>query len=149
VLLGRSLHRFIALSCVVLLAGASSPELVCCCDISWGPAGLIGCHQLCKERCGKSGDKCCCTEQSRETDSSTDSNECGRKDCECKFTVVGPPPMVGTDTVKVDMTLSGVPPINLFASQRQVITPVCRRFECPGFFLMPVDRCALLQTWLA
>jgi hypothetical protein len=153
--LRRTVRTVFAISCILLVLAASLPEVICCCDISWGPGGLLGNSREClMDCCGEiTSEGSCC-----------DDSECEAKDemvladgsgsiCNCSFSLVPPPPMTGSDAVSVDTgdaKLLGVPS-TFFDSQAPATIPGAEPLHSlpAPFILTPGSRCALLQSWRA
>jgi hypothetical protein len=134
---------------VVLILLASVPEVRCCCDVSWGPAGLVGNRALCSANLNSQphSDCCCVHEQEK---SAPPGDGCRDEDCDCQFTVVCPAPMaVGSHSDAVPAPCrevwNQVSP-SLILGPRFVSRNVD---EQPDSVPRPAERCALLQRWLA
>src|SRR5687768_10903790 len=97
---GLPLAKSVHAGMIVLALMASLPEVVCCCDVSWGPGGLLGGKSLCQQRCTAA--KSCCHEHARHEGPSEE--ECGSRDsdCDCTFSIVNPSPICVARNVDVE-----------------------------------------------
>lgn len=134
---------------IALILLATIPEVRCCCDVSWGPAGLFAS----RVRCGIASslepkpDCCCCPEQEEGT---SPAEECSDQDCHCRHFLVGPSPMTAgpgavsapAPGMEVWSRVSAAPILSPPLAAREVD-------EQPDSALTPVQRCAHLQRWLA
>ena len=134
---------------VALILLASVPEVRCCCDVSWGPAGLFGNSARCvPNSTAQPLPDCCCAHEPEEK-SSPPADGFGGQDCHCRFTVVSPSAMsVGPSA---DSAKSPTMEAWSQASPSTTLdTPLIALdlAQQPDSALMPSQRCALLQTWL-
>lgn len=131
-----------------LILLASVPEVRCCCDVSWGPAGLFGNRALCAPNSSSQPlPDCCCSHVPEE--SSPPADGFGGQDCHCRFTVVSPSAMAAgpsADSARAPTleAWSQASPSTILGMQHVALDLV----EQPDSVLMPSQRCALLQTWL-
>jgi len=133
---------------IALILLASVPEVRCCCDVSWGPAGLFGSSSFCapnstaQPECG-----CCCA--SKPEEQAPPENGCGSEDCDCSFTWVSPSAMAAGPSVES----AQAPSVEAWsqASPSTILdAPLAHLdlLEPLDSALMPAQRRALLQTWL-
>jgi hypothetical protein len=134
------------LGLVALILLASVPEVRCCCDVSWGPAGLFGSSALCAPS-STAQPRCNCCPQPEEQ--APPEGGCGSGDCACSFTWVSPPAMaagpsvesVQAPTLKAWIHASPLTIAGIHLAHLDLV-------EQSDSALMPSQRCALLQTWL-
>ncbi len=133
---------------IALILLASVPEVRCCCDVSWGPAGLFGNRARCVAHTS-SQPVCDCCHRERQ-DESPPADGFGSQDCPCRFTVVNPSAMAAGPSAD-----SAQAPILEAWNQASTASSfvganlAARDFvERPCSALTPVKRCALFQTWL-
>jgi hypothetical protein len=132
---------------IVLVLMASLPELVCCCDVSWGPGGLLGAKAACKQKCSAKS-HCCCDPGGSEN--GAPQHGAAVQGCRCRFSRVSPAPVRVDRGCELDLAPCGV------------TAWIGRQDDIPDSFLSTVGRidarashpltsahhCALLQTWL-
>ena len=133
-------------SMIALALMAALPELVCCCDVSWGPGGLLGSEALCQET--RSGSSCCCCDLG---DSQQDEpqDERAAESCRCTFTAVSPAPITHDRDYDLDLSqcYAAVWSADLVAADEPLSTTT--RLAAPASPpLTSAHRCALRQTWL-
>jgi hypothetical protein len=130
---------------IVLALMASLPEVVCCCDVSWGPGGLLGGKSLCQERC--SAAKTCCSEHAtREGQPKCDA---AGSDCGCTFAIVTPAPISVAPSVELDQAqLVDAILLGWTSAAVEILTGARPAVDDAAPPLTPVRRCAFLQTWL-
>jgi hypothetical protein len=148
VIFGRSFHRLTVLLAIPLLALSSLPQLVCSCDISWGPGGFFGSHRLCDGDAGAGTRKCgCCGRSHAQRKESLDSDKRSAEDCDCGFKIVRSPAMQGPGGME---RLPCVDVAECFAAAEAAADDdACFSNSClrPAPSLTPRERCALFQIW--
>ena len=146
----RSSRWFITASSILLVAGASLPDVVCCCNVSWGPGGLLGKSGQCEEGCcaASSQQRSGCEQEEQESQPSN-VPECSAKHCHCTFSLVAPRPMAGSQTVHLEQSPAVLPIAGACRLGAISVTANQTFIELAGFSLTPRERCALLQTWQA
>lgn len=139
--------RIVRAGLVGLLLLASVPEVRCCCDISWGAAGLFGSTAQCPERAA-APKPCCCPQQEESGDSP--STGCQDGNCDCSFCLVNPQPIVcaqGADSAPArSVDAWSLPSASLFFAENTA-GHGSAAVRPPS--LTPLERCAFLQTWRA
>ena len=133
---------------IVLALLASLPEVVCCCDVSWGPGGLLGGKARCSERCEPV--KSCCHQQDRHEDASDESCDYQDSKCRCSFTIISPAPISTTCGAELDQDLIfGAVLLPTWAEHCLALQPeTVRQIPDAAPPLASAQRCAFLQTWL-
>ncbi|MBC7853921.1 MAG: hypothetical protein IAF94_10825 [Pirellulaceae bacterium] len=133
---------------ILLILLASVPEVRCCCDVSWGPAGINGNSALC---CAISNPQphadCCCSPEREEGVPPADG--CKGEDCDGCLTVIYPAPMAAGPNME-SVATPFAEAWSLASSATIVAPPLAASglVETPDSVLMPAQRCALFQTWL-
>ena len=147
----RSLQRFVAAGAILLVGGASLPEVVCCCNVSWGPGGLLGSGAECGEPGARvAGPKCPRCRSNAAAGEPTAMPQYTGKKCECRITLVTPAPMLVPVNIHVEQVGAGECclqwhlPLVLVSNLSGT-----SGFEPPGDSLTPGARCAVLQNWRA
>jgi hypothetical protein len=144
------LTRLLSTSMMVLVLLASLPEVVCCCNVSWGPLGFLSSTSASKRDCSSSKSCCCCRKAAQEqTAHGGASLERGPETCSCTFHLSRPRPMSADsqpvavmDVGAMDLC-NAVPPITDldFGGIRVEPTSAASRH------LTAASRCALIQSW--
>lgn len=131
---------------IVLALMASLPEVVCCCDVSWGPGGLLGGKALCRERC--SAAKGCC--QQHANHEGQPECDCPDSDCDCTFSVITPAPIAVAQSVELNQAevVDAILLPGWTSDAAEVLTDARPTVDDAVPPLTPVGRCAFLQTWL-
>jgi len=134
-------------SMILLVLLASLPQLLCCCNVSWGASGLFGRPSLCGGHEVRP-QHCCCCKPAENDLASTAQRE--TEECRCTFSVVNPPPMAGHEKPALEIGFF-VPLTVSFASITSVVDHSTLPVRCDGWppSLSPPDRCALFQIWRA
>jgi hypothetical protein len=88
---------------IVLALMASLPKVVCCCNISWGPGGLLAGKAVCKECCVAA--KSCCDQHLSSDNVAHNSSGCQASKGRCSFTILSPAPISESRSVELDQTL--------------------------------------------
>lgn len=135
-------------SMILLVLMASLPQVVCCCNVSWGPIGIFGGESLCK---ASGTAQCCCCQH----ESPARSEKCSRttqwtaEKCDCTFHLASPNPITVDQPVSVCMTVPAAQPTLLVADtmQSSQYTLDTRSAEAGRQFLTAVSRCAFMQSW--
>jgi hypothetical protein len=141
-------RRFVPGTALLVLL-ASLPEVVCCCDISWGPAGLLGQAACCEQQESPSA-SCCCCKPACEPAESTGLLTGGSKDCACRLSYLTPSPMNGSPAVAVEFDLAWTPlDFICLPTTGDSLHGSRQHEEQHPPPLTSLSRCALLQTWLA
>lgn len=140
-------QRFLSTSAIALVLLATLPEVICCCDISWGPGGLVGNAVPCREMAKSARSCCCCPNEQR------DEGDCPLENSEesspCTFSCVSPPPMNHSEVVDGDHALTLLYFRTTYfvrltdAGQPAPISHLDWRPPAPA----PGAHCALLQIW--
>jgi hypothetical protein len=140
------LTKIVHAGMIVLALLASLPEVVCCCDVSWGPGGLLGGKALCQDACA-AGQTCCQQHSSHESQSKFG---CQASDCDCTFSIVSPAPITVTQSVEFDQleVVDAIPLPGCPSGAPELLTQARPAVDDAGPPLTPVRRCAFLQTWL-
>jgi hypothetical protein len=128
---------------IVLALMASLPEVVCCCEVSWGHGGLLGSKALCRQPYAVAT-RCCCDSCGQ---GGQDSN-CVDSGCDCKFSLVSPAPIAESRDVELDqphLVDALLPPACVTAEARLASVDVEVDHTPPP--LKSARRCAMLQTW--
>jgi hypothetical protein len=149
VIIGRSLHRFTVLCAIPLLAVSSLPQLVCCCDVCWGPGGLFGNPRLCQgsgtiERAPKCS---CCEPSGAQQGEPSGAEECSAERCNCSFSLLRPPPINGPSGVETLTLASLTAPLSVFEAAPPSQSLAHQSVDRSAYSLTPGQRCALYQTW--
>jgi hypothetical protein len=152
---GRTTRTFLAISSILLVGGASLPEVICCCNISWGPGGLLGNSNKCVMDCSSDATlgSCCCHDSACESKDRSTLAECSGSHCECSFSLASPPPMTGSYGASLDIgnrTLSAS--LGAWFSLQElagIFSAESHLRVRTGCILTPGARCALFQSWLA
>jgi hypothetical protein len=129
---------------IMLALMASLPEVVCCCNVSWGPGGLLGGKALCQQR-GVAAKSCC--HQHATHDESSESN-C--QDCHCTFSIVSPAPITVPPSVELDQAQVAAAILlhGWSCAAPDLLAKIGPAVDDAGPPLTSVRRCALRQTWL-
>lgn len=136
-------------SLIPLLLLASVPEARCCCDLSWGPAGLFSNRMDCAAT-PKVQPACDCCRSRESEEGSRPVDGCRDQDSHCSFTVVSPAPMAvayGWDVAPDPFLEAGIQVPAIFVSGAHWVA--WEAGDSADSALTPTQRCALLQHWLS
>lgn len=150
----RSAKTAFVTSMAMLVVLASLPQLVCCCNLSWGPIGLLNrSTEVCQSMCSQSTCDCCCEhkkDQARRqtTDEDATQPELSGKERVCTFHLVSPLPMSPDQPVVVLPLLAAAVSITPFVDvdpfdATRGVLDESRNNLC----LTAASRCALIQSW--
>jgi hypothetical protein len=134
---------------IPLLLLASVPEARCCCDLSWGPVGLLSNRMDCAAT-PKVQPACDCCRSREFEEGSPPVDGCRDQDCRCSFTVVSPAPIAvapGLDAAADPFLEAGIQAPAVFISSTPSAT--WEAGDSSDSALTPTQRCALLQNWLS
>lgn len=136
-------------SLIPLLLLASVPEARCCCNLSWGPAGLLSNRMDCFAT-PKAQPACDCCRARELGDNSPPVDGYCDLDCRCSITVVSPAPMAvapGLDATVHPFLEAGIHAPKVFVSGMPSFA--LEGGDSADSVLTPMERCALFQNWLS
>lgn len=145
-------HKNLSCSAIALVLLASLPQVVCCCNVSWGPAGLLSRLADYPELPAATTSCCDCHAPTPPADASVPQQVCDKG--HCTYSAVDPLPMsvrVTVDRADADWDDAGhseylaAAPIGPANRASAGESATMDGLGCP--VLTPLSRCALLQTW--